>query len=275
MKKVVLLTVLSLLATPAFAKDPVFVKSASVADKPVVQRDAQLGYVLLRADGPSSLHLMRIASPADQAAYDTMRQRALDKETKRYAERLKVYKQTVAVAGKTDSKEKPPVEPTSENFVFTPFGLLAGVSIGPMNRFAKAEGGRSLYLESLTPGDYRIYGPVTVVPGWAAAGTCFCMGSVKFTVKAGEVTDLGKLMLGGGLEPAQQNVEVDTRLKDWPIRPADYRAVGKLPNYFGVTLGRIGPMPGVIRYERDRIIDVKGGQESAPAVVAVAATAGQ
>lgn len=270
MMRLALLAGLTLVAAPALAKDPVFVKATPVADKPAVQRDAATGYVLLRADNPSFLHLMRIPSAEDQVAYDAMRLRALEKEKKKYAAKMQTYRQELAAAGKSATKPKPPLEPTAENFVFTPFGLLAGVSIGPMNRFAKGEGGSSLYLESLTPGTYRIYGPVMVVPGSAAAGTCFCMGSVKFSVTAGQVTDLGKLMLAGGIEPSQPGAEIDNRLKDWPVHPADYRAVGKLPNYYGVTLGRIKPMAGVIRYERDRIVDLRAEPSNALANVSTA-----
>ena len=81
------------------------------------------------------------------------------------------------------------------------------------------------------------------------------MGSVKFTVRAGEITDLGTQMLSGGMEPAHHGTAVDARLKDWPLHPADYRAVGKLPNYYGVKLDRINAIPGVISYRRDQIID--------------------
>jgi hypothetical protein len=58
------------------------------------------------------------------------------------------------------------------------------------------------------------------------------------------------------LGPAPEGMALDSRLSGATIRRAAYRPVGKLPNYFGITLGRIPEMPGVFRYERDRMIDL-------------------
>ena len=44
--------------------------------------------------------------------------------------------------------------------------------------------GRSYYLTSLTPGDWVIMGN---------SRTCMCMGSYKFTVRAGEIIDIGMI----------------------------------------------------------------------------------
>lgn len=253
----------ALLVAPfsADAKDPVFVTAKPVADRPAVTLDPSLGYVFFRSDVVTPIHLMRIASTEDQKVYEGMRAEALAKERKKYPGRLAAYKQdlqTYEILKKGGGSAKlpvPPIEPTEENFVYPAFGLLAGASIGPFNRFAKGDGGRSTYLESITPGTYRIYGLLSVVPGAAAGGTCFCMGSVMFTVKAGEVTDLGTIE-AGTLLPAGHDVERDSRLIEAKILPARYVAVGKLPNYFGVTLGRMPPIPGVLEYDRDRIIDL-------------------
>jgi hypothetical protein len=53
---------------------------------------------------------------------------------------------------------------------------------------------------------------------------------------------------------------LDPRIASLPIRRAEFHAVGKLPNFFGVRLGRIPAMPGVIDYDHDRIIDLAGGE---------------
>ena len=250
-----------LVAFPLAAKAPEFVKSAPVADRPTVVRDSSLGYVLLRADQPTPLHLMRIPTAEDQAVYDDLRAKALEKERKKYPGKMKSYESLLAsynVIKKNNRLAKEPVkpiEPTESNFVFTPFNLMAAASIGPMNRFAKGENGKSVYLQSLTPGAYRIYGFMSVLPG-GVFGACLCMGSVKFTVKAGEITDLGNVTSSQLLVPATSSADVDPRLNDWPIHSADYRAVGKLPNYFGLGIGRIQPIPGVIGYDRDQVIDL-------------------
>jgi hypothetical protein len=204
---------------------------------------------------------MKYPSVEDSSIYAKMKADALAKERKRYPGKLANYRTAIAsynVLKRTNGSEKEPVkplEPTEENFVFTPFDLLAGTSVGPLNRFAKGDQGKSVYLQSLTPGSYRIYGIVSVTPE-AVTGTCYCMGSVKFTVKAGEITDLGTAKGGNSISPTRPTEEIDPRLKDWPIHAADYRAVGKLPNYFGITIGRIAPIKDVIEYDRDQIVDL-------------------
>ncbi len=279
-----------LLAAPAMAKDKdvVFVTSSAIKDKPAVTLDKAQAYILLRSDAAMPLHLMRVPSAEDQAAYDRMRADALTKARGKYVKKLASYEKAKALAA--DARQRgssagftvpdKPVEPTEENFEFTPFGLMTGVSIGPMNRFAKQDGGASTYLHAVTPGTYRIYGPITVIPNGAAVGTCLCMGSVSFEARAGEIVDMGAIAVkvppaeadaaqtegiiafNFQLQPATPAMSVDGRLKDVPIRPAAYRPIGKLPNYFGLTIDRLAEMPGVMRYERDRIIDLtaSGGE---------------
>lgn len=262
-----------LMAMPAtaWAKNPVFVTTKVIADRPTVTADPSMGYVLLRSEIATPVHLMRVASPEDETVYAGMRQAALEKEKKKFPGRLAAYQSQLrlyeAMKKNGTPSAKPsaaPVEPTDANFQFTPFNLLAGATLGPMDRFAKGENGESTYLQAITPGSYRIYGLVMVVPNGAAGGTCFCMGSVKFTVRAGEVTDMGQLRRGSAassslltvLVPAASDMTIDSRIKDWKIVPADYRAVGKLPNYYGITLSRIASMAGVIGYDRDKIVDL-------------------
>ena len=266
---------LSIAAPAAAAKDPVFVEAAAVKDKPAVAIDPAKAYVLLRSDAAIPLHLMKEPTPADQAVYDKMRADALAKSRAKYAKQRARYdaaKQRAAALPKGDpGAELPPepIAPTEANFEFTPFYLMTGVSIGPMNRFAKQDGGGSVYLQEVTPGSYRVYGPLLVVPNGAAAGTCFCMGSVRFDAKAGEIVDLGLVVtkadagegdklipLGFRLAPATDATPVDPRLKALTVRPAVYRPAGKLPNYFGVAIDRMPEIPGVMRYERDRIVDL-------------------
>jgi len=268
---------------PAMAKkkDVVFVTTSAVKDKPAVTLDKAQGYILLRSDGALPIHLMRVPSADDQAAYDTMRDEAFVEAREKYAKKLASYERTKALAesarksGSSTPVTVPakPVEPTTENFEFTAFGLLAGVSIGPMNRFAKQEGGASVYLQAVTPGTYRIYGPITVIPNSAVMGTCLCMGSVSFEVRAGEIADMGTAIvkapppataedaegivpLNFQLQPATPEMAVDARLTAMPIKPAAYRPIGKLPNYFGLTIDRLAAMPGVMRYDGDRIVDL-------------------
>lgn len=275
------------LAMPAFAKEkpPVFVESLPVKDKPVVALNAQKAYVLLRTDQQQSLYLMKIPSPQDQAAYDRLRAGELKKAHAKYLKKKAQYDAAVkSAANQPKGTPRPklpdvPIEPTEENFEFTAFGVLAGVSIGPINRFAKSDG-VSTYLQEVTPGDYRIYGPLWIGPDGIAYGSCYCMGSVRFQARAGEIVDMGVILSKGAdlpkpppgdstmpvimsvaefLTPASASLAPDPRLGRLPIVPARYRPVGKLPNYWGVTIGRIQAMPGVLRYDRDRIVDLTSG----------------
>lgn len=276
------------LATPALAKneDPVFVVASPVKDKPgPVALSPTMGYLMLRSDVAVPLYLMKLPTKDDQAAYDKMRADALIKAHAKYVKKQKEYDDAVK-ANADLPKDAPraqlpdkPIEPTEANFEFIAFPQLAAVSIGPMNRFAKADGGPSTYVEELTPGEYRIYGPLFAAPNGGVAGTCFCMGSVAFTAKAGEVVDLGVIaaranapgkrpegdssapLLSSGqfVVPASADMVLDPRLSGVKVVPAKFRPVGKLPNYYGVAVARIPAMPGVMRYDRDRIVDLTAG----------------
>lgn len=272
---------LAVLAAPAVAKDkdPVFVESAAVKDKPAVTLDPTKAYVLMRSEAQTPLYLMKVPTPEDQAAYDGMRAAALTKAQDKYRRRIATYERDLAAAkaAKTSTAAlgERPVEPTEANFAFTPFNQLAAVSIGPINRFAKT--GVSTYLHELTPGTYRVYGFLGLM-GNAMAGSCFCMGSVQFDVKPGVITDLGLVgtgeavkapsgdssyptpLTGGRLFVAPgPDIPVDPRIASQNIVRASFRPSGKLPNYFGVTITRIPEMPGVLRYDRDQIVDLTQG----------------
>lgn len=275
-----LLAAATFASAPAMAgeKAPVFVKSEAVRDKKAITLDPASGYVMLRTDVAMPMHLMRVPSEAERATYADLRAKALQDAQRKYVRKLKIYENAVKAAAKAGPQPLPakPVEPTEANFEFTPFELMTGVSIGPDNRFAKQSGGASTYLQALTPGEYRIYGEVQLAPGGGAFGICYCMGSVRFTVRAGEITDMGviatkqktpayavadkdfpvPMQVPNFLGPAPAEMPIDPRLAGFPVRRADYHPVGKLPNYFGVQVGRIPAMPGVLRYDRDRIVDL-------------------
>ncbi|MBX3595208.1 hypothetical protein [Sphingomonas sp.] len=272
--------------TPAFAKKEkvVFVETAVVKDAPAVALDPAKAYVMVRSDAAVPLHLMRVPSAEDQQSYDRLRGEALVEARAKYVKKLAAYERDKAAYDKTPKgqprPELPvkPVEPTEANFEFTPFGLLTGVSIGPMNRFAKSSEGEkvSTYLQAMTPGTYRVYGMMSVMPNGAVYGNCFCMGSIKFEAKAGQITDLGRFGArdvpgrapGDSSQPAPPALEfkpavagtgADPRLANYTIVPAVLRPVGKLPNYFGLAIGRFPEIPGVMRYDRDRIVDLTAG----------------
>lgn len=269
---------------PAQAKDDVvFVETAAVKDKPAITLDPAKAYLLVRSNAPIPLQLMRISSPEDQARYDELKARAFAEAREKYEKKKASYDKAKAAYDKSPKGAAKPVlpskphEPTESNFEFTPFGMLSRATVGPLNRFAKAEG-ESTYLQELTPGEYRIYGIFEFVPNIGTLGACFCMGSVAFEVKAGEITDLGHFVSREFSErvksdsaqpppsdlwiyqPPANGRATDSRISAFPVRAAKLRPVGKLPNYLGITINRFPAIEGVMRYERDRIVDLTVAQ---------------
>jgi hypothetical protein len=144
-------------------------------------------------------------------------------------------------------------------------------------------------LIALKPGTYILGG--AAVTSWAlvSAGimtTSLCMGTVKFEVKPGVITDLGALLgarddlptdipelsgvvtgkpVGSEARPFTLAIrpdaqEVPAALSALPRVPADYRAVGAMPNYIGAPLSRLAPLAGVLDYDKDgNVIDLKAG----------------
>lgn len=249
----------------AEAKDPVYVTSTAVGNKPVVSADPAKGYALLRSTMPTGLYLIRVPDAADLKIYTDARAAALAEERAKYPRRMKSYERDVVIYERSRGTNpaitmpEKPIEPTEKNFEYPAFETLAGATLGGGARFAKGEKGYSVYLQELKPGTYRIYGSGALLMG---VGHCYCMGSVKFDVKAGEVVDMGTLNAPDGLIPFRDGMSTDPRLSQWTVKPATFRPVGKLPNYFGVNVTRIQPIESVIAYDRDKILDVTQQQPS-------------
>lgn len=270
----------SLFGSAAVAKDVPFMVTSVVKDKPTVSLDPAMGHVLLRSGVAMPLMFMRVPSAEDQARYDGMRAEGLAKAKRKYAEKMKNYDRDLKTydrmkkAGQTWSKPEKPVEPTEENFEFTAFGMMSNFSIGPLNRFSKGGPVGSVYLQSVTPGTYRAYGMIMLGSNGGMSGLCFCMGSIQFDVAPGEVTDLGLVNMGSAMMPGNpddlstaeaggftwipgsSSMSVDSRLSGYTVKPAKFRPIGKLPNYFGIAIDRMPAIKGVMRYDRDRIVDL-------------------
>jgi hypothetical protein len=106
------------------------------------------------------------------------------------------------------------------------------------------------------------------------------MGSVKFEAKAGQITSLGDFL---GLEWTDREALVQSNIyyqsfpnrtavpTDWsvpeslaryPHAKAELRAAGKRNNFLNAQLSRIPPVPGVLAYDRDVVIDLVGLREA-------------
>ncbi|MEL7190601.1 MAG: hypothetical protein AAGK17_13695, partial [Pseudomonadota bacterium] len=170
-----------------------------------------------------------------------------------------------------------PRKPGDFAFGFPPVEEGLMFSIGPLNRFAKSKTS-SLYLQEVPPGEYVYYGTTNL-----GYGACACMGTVSFEASAGTITTLrydgvwldkdsnpigrGKMPEGSDTNDALVRVAMviepmtdegrDPRLPSEWLRPAELRPVEFVPNWLGAEINRIAPIPGVLAYERDLVIDVK------------------
>lgn len=278
MKKLVLASVGGALLLPiaAFAKEkpPVFVQAKIVKDAPAVVLDPMKAYILLRTPGALPFTFSKVPTVEDQAVYEKLRAAAFEDAKQDYAKKLKRWEEAKALAAKTPGTKvsDKPLEPTETNFRFAPFAQLANFSMGPFNRFSKKDG--SVFLHAVTPGTYRLLGQTDPMLG---GGLCYCMGSVSFVAEAGKITDLGTLgadpenaeLAEKGdsssprtfayalkLTPLDKNDTVDPRLALLPRVPANYRAAGKMPNFYGIGVSRLPEIPGVLGYDRDRVLDL-------------------
>lgn len=163
-----------------------------------------------------------------------------------------------------------------------PIDLLMLVQFGPKSFFDRTGGpdGSFTYLIEVEPGEYTYLGPMQV--DWISGtyGECYCMGSVKFEAKAGQITSLGDfLSLGWADHEALMQTTIDpASLPDRPAVPTDWsvpeslaqyphakaelRAAGRRDNFFKALVGRIPPVAGVLAYDRDAVIDLVAQAES-------------
>jgi hypothetical protein len=54
----------------------------------------------------------------------------------------------------------------------------------------------------------------------------------------------------------------DPRLPADMLRQAEFRAMPTLPNWYGTEINRLQPIPGVLAYDRDKVIDLKASGAS-------------
>jgi hypothetical protein len=208
-----------------------------------------------------------------------------------YPKALKRYE--IAKQSGRPPKEKP-VEPTEASFAIAPIDTRMIVAFGPQFVFDKTDGpDKSFsYLIEVEPGEYTYLGPIAYLPGTPVFGVCYCMGSVKFEAKAGQITSLGDFLSLGWADrkaleqstferellpdrPAKEtDWSVPQSLQQYPHAKAELRAAGKRNNFLSALVGRIPPVPGVLAYERDVPIDLVGlAQAKAKAEAEVAAAA--
>jgi hypothetical protein len=265
-----------------------------------VKLDPQRGYIFLHAPMRFNGMFLKVPDDADREQYQNDWEEGLAKAQKRYLGEIGRWEASARIARQTKAPvPAKPIEPNRENFSIDPIELRGAVSFGPMYVFNKSDQ-RFSYLTAVRPGTYAWYGSVMVLPESGAGGTCTCMGTVKFEVRPGAVTNLGNFLQAAPESDHHNDVltmEAWQRVEDkaaksgkpvepgflakpaldftlpgslsaWPSAQAEFSANGKLNNFYGVLVSRLPAIPGILAYRRDIVIDARTNIElvSAPIV---------
>lgn len=301
MKRIIILmtAAFALVATPAAAQKlkPDTAEYKAIEAKNLASGKAKIdpakAYIYIKSpQNRTNGVFLKTPSPEEIANYEAKWREELADAKQDYPKELARYN-AARQAGRTPKVE--PVEPTEESFAIDPIDLRMIVSFGPQFVFDKTDGeAKSFsYLIEVEPGEYTYFGPILYVPGAPVFGQCYCMGSVKFEAKAGQITSLGDFLGLGWADRAALELSTFEREllpdrpaqpTDWSIPPsltqypaaqADLRAAGKRNNFLRALVSRIPPVPGVLAYERDVPIDLVGLAEAKANADAEAAVAAQ
>lgn len=247
---------------------------------PVVVDPAR-SYIFFRAKRKAALRFLREVDSKERAEHETARAAAYEKAQVKYSKKLAEWQRSEAAWREAPTSARSrmvrldkPAKLTQETFAYPPPEADNWLTVKAGPRFVEEEDGSS-YLIAVEPGTYILYGQITDTQN-GPIGTCLCMGSVKFVASAGQVVDLGKIDyprveaakadLEGkfrsrpshALTPPDPAMPRPARLAGLPVVAADLRAAGKMPNYFGIEIDRLPAVPGILAYERDKVVDVKG-----------------
>lgn len=140
-----------------------------------------------------------------------------------------------------------------------------------------------IYLLEVEPTSYIVYGAAIS----DHLDTCNCLGTVGFTVAPGVVTDIGTVLLddaeplsaipelasttnlgrpygdvviASAIRPATTDTPVPPGLAAIPRVFAKFHAVAPFVEPGADTISRIAPIPGVLHYEKGRLVDDVNGQ---------------
>ena len=274
-------------ATPSYAK---VVRESDVTSGNV-QLDPSMGYIFVSGSTRLTGLFLRVPDQGTRNAYEQDRLAAFAKAQKHYRADLREWRSHNNLL---DPSLRPlpgmPEEPKLADITIDPIELRDMEGFGPLYVFAKSE--NFSYLNAVKPGTWIYYGPLMLAANGATAGECFCLGTVRFEVKPGVVTDLGNSlsvapqwdsdMDVGRLQLKETNTKrvaegkepigvdkgplaygLPATLASWPSVKAELHASPKMNNYFGATVTRMAPIPGVLAYHRDVVVDERTGQEIA------------
>lgn len=248
--------------------------------------DPASGYIYLHGPYRQWGMFLKLPDQADIDAYKKDWDEAFAKAGAKYRKQRAIWEsEKKAAGGGGGTVSTKPVEPTPETFTIGDIETRTAMSFGPQYVFSKDNANNYYsYFMKVKPGTYVYYGPITFDANAGFVGACSCMGSVKFEVKPGIITDTGNFLpaaifqtpldptvpgasftpLSAFLTIGNRKVEVGklewglpASLKSFPSARADFHAAGKMNNYFGITIARMPAIPGILGYQRDKVIDLK------------------
>jgi hypothetical protein len=289
-----LLSLLSLfvITAPAFAQDR---EMRPFREGEPVTIKADKAYILFRAIRPKGVAsiepvLLRVPSKDEAARYLDAKKAAFAKAKPELIEdrnTLLAKKKKAESRGKKFKKKIPPA-PTLDNFVFNYEGASNVENIDDSKAFIKARP-ESTYLVEVKPGDYIVYA------GSFGSGllkpflhTCFSLGTVGFSVKAGEITDIGYwygdgakfkstlaqleqetgfgpssdtpfVLVAATVRPAKADSSIPAALNGQNITKGQYRAIGKFFDAACGGINRMAVVPGILDYKDGKVIDARTG----------------
>ncbi|MEG3149857.1 hypothetical protein U1769_08155 [Sphingomonas sp. ZT3P38] len=247
--------------------------------------DPEGGYLYLDGWLRQTIMLLKMPDQADIDTYKKDWDEGFAKAKAKYAKQLASWESEKKAAGGAARISEKPIEPTPETFTIGDIETRTKVRIGPAYVFNKDDKNfHYSYLTKLQPGTYIYYGPVWLDANAGYVGTCYCMGSVKFEVKPGVITDAGNFLTAALYQapatPPHPNISftpegtffifrkikvevgkftwgLPASLASFPSVRADFHAAGKMDNHFGISIARMPAIPGVLGYRRDKVIDLK------------------
>lgn len=243
----------------------------------------EMGYVYLTTPNRFAGTFIRMADEEDSASYQEARRAALVRALNDYEKDYERWQRKMGGPEASKAAREEPQKPTEDAFGFVSIEQFLATDFGPTHIYAK-QGANFAYLEELKPGSYIWYGPVFYGKGQGYLGQCYCMGTIRFDVAPGVITNLGnslfamprwqddkgaptpRIIENSGLngfeiklpeKSGELNYTLPTELASYTEAVPEFYAVGKINNFYRQMIARIAPIDGVIAYDRDRIVDLK------------------
>lgn len=260
---------------------PVEAAKDQVGQEGAVTLDPAKSYIFYRAGRKAPVRFLREVDSKERSEHERERSAAYAKAQAKYVKKLAEWKRSEAEWQESTTSQRTrmirldkPAPLTEETFAYPSPEADNWLTVKAGPRFSDDPDGSS-YLISVEPGTYVLYGQITDTQN-GPIGTCLCMGTVKFAAPAGQIVDIGRIDyprieaakadLEGkirsrpshSLTPPDPAMPRPARLSGLRVVAADLRAADKMPNFFGIEIDRLPAVPGVLAYQRDRVVDLKG-----------------